>query len=141
MLQQLKQPYPLPQSASTASPKQDPSYNFLVDSGMPQSLPRSPFVAGGFWAVILNRPVRARCWALVWSSFKACGCERGLHLNRWYGEGPACDSLDHRVGVCYLPCSLCTINFVMPLVYTHSQFPPPHFERALHLVNQGFHHS
>ena len=55
--------------------------------------------------------------------------------------GPACDSLDHRAGACYLPCSLRTMNFVMPLACAHSWFPPPHFERALHLVNQGFHHS
>ena len=38
--------------------------------------------------------------------FKACSCGRGLCLNRRYGVGPACDSLDHRAGVCYLPCSL-----------------------------------
>ena len=31
------------------------------------------------------------------------------------------------------------MNFIMRLVYTHSQFPPPHFEHALHLVNQGLH--
>ena len=53
--------------------------------------------------------------------------------------GPACDSLDHRAGVCYLPCSLRTMNFVMPLACTNSRFPPPHFECALHLVNQGLH--
>ena len=37
----------------------------LVDSGAPQSLPRSPFVAGGFWDFILTRPAWARHWALV----------------------------------------------------------------------------
>ena len=62
-------------------------------------------------------------------------------LNRRYGVGPACDSLDHRAGACYLPRSLCTMNFVMPLVCAHSRFHPPHFECALHSVSQGFHHS
>ena len=33
------------------------------------------------------------------------------------------------------------INLSMPLVYTHSRFPLAHFERALHLVNQGLHYS
>ena len=55
--------------------------------------------------------------------------------------GPACDSLDHRAGACYLPCSLCKMNFIIPLACAHSRFPPPHFEHALHLVNQGFHRS
>ena len=54
-------------------------------------------------------------------------------------HGPACDSLDHRARAFYLPCGLCTMNFVMPLVCAHSWFPPLHSERALHLVNQGFH--
>ena len=54
------QPCPQPQSASTASSKQDPSYNVPVESGTPGSLPRSPFVAGEFWAVILYHPVRER---------------------------------------------------------------------------------
>ena len=35
---------------------------------------------------------------------------------------PLYNELHHAIGVC-----------------THSQFSPPHFERALHLVNQGFH--
>ena len=55
--------------------------------------------------------------------------------------GPACDSLDHRAGVCYLLYSLCTMNFVMLLACAHSRFPPLHFECALCLVNQGFHYS
>ena len=29
----------------------------------------------------------------------------------------------------------------MLLTCAHSRFPPPHFERALHLVNQSLHHS
>ena len=62
-------------------------------------------------------------------------------LNRRYGTGPACDSLDHKARACYLSHSLCTMNFVIPLACAHSWFPPPHFECALHLVNQGFHHS
>ena len=33
------------------------------------------------------------------------------------------------------------MNFVMLLACTHSRFPPLHFERALHLVNQGLNHS
>ena len=42
-------------------------------------------------------------------------------------------------------CAIChmafgTMNFVVPSAYTHSQCPPPHFEHALHLVNQGLHH-
>ena len=70
----------------------------------------------------------------MWLQMRLC-------LNRRYGAGPACDSLDHRAGACYLPRSLRTMNFVMPLAWAHSQFPPLHFEYALHLVNQGFHHS
>ena len=70
------QPLPLPQSASTASPKQDPSYNVLVDSGMPQSLLRSPSVAWGFWSVILYHPVWERRWARY-----------GLAQSRWFWMG------------------------------------------------------
>ena len=103
--QQLRQPCPLPQSTSIASPKRDPSYNFLVDSGVPQSLPRSLFVAGGFWAVILTRPAWARHWAQC-GLVEACGFGRVLCLNRWYSMGPACNSLDHRARGCYLQCSL-----------------------------------
>ena len=33
------------------------------------------------------------------------------------------------------------MNFVMPSVCTYSCFPPPYFERTLHLVNQGLHRS
>ena len=33
------------------------------------------------------------------------------------------------------------MNYVILSACTHSQFPPPHFERALHLVNPGLHHS
>ena len=33
------------------------------------------------------------------------------------------------------------MNFIMLLVWAHSRFPPPHFEHALHLVNQGLHRS
>ena len=74
--------------------------------------------------------------------FKACGCGQGLcALNRQYNVGPACDSLNQRARACYLLCNLCKMNFVMPLAYAYSQFPPPHIERALHLVNQGSHHS
>ena len=70
----------------------------------------------------------------VWLWMRLC-------LTRRYGVGPACDSLDHRAGACYLLHSLHTMNFVMPLACAHFRFPPPHFEHALHLVNQGFHHS
>ena len=75
-------------------------------------------IAGGFWAVILTRPAWARCWASVWSCSKHVVVDKVCALNRWYGMGPAYDSLDHRVRVCYLPRSLHTMNFVMPLACT-----------------------
>ena len=33
------------------------------------------------------------------------------------------------------------MNFIVLLACTYSRFPPLHFEHALHLVNQGLHHS
>ena len=62
-------------------------------------------VVGGFWAIILTRPVWARRWARC-GFIKVGGCRRGLCLNRCYGAGPTCSSLDHRARACYLPCSL-----------------------------------
>ena len=48
-------------SLPIASPRQDPSYIILVNSGMYlPSLPRSPFVAGWFWAVILFHTAQER---------------------------------------------------------------------------------
>ena len=98
-------------------------------------------VARGFWAVILTCPAQARCWALVWPHSKHVVMDEVCALNRWYSTSPACNSLDHRAGVCYLPCSLCMTNFIMPLVCAYSWFPPLYFKRALHLINQGSHYS
>ena len=69
------------------------------------------------------------------------GCGQGLCLNRQNGMGPATDSLDHRAGACYLPCGLLYNKICCAVGVLHSRFPPPHFERALHLFNQGLHHS
>ena len=57
-------------------------------------------VAGGFWAVILTHPAWARRWALVWPRSKRVVADKVCALNRQYGVGPACDSLDHRAGAC-----------------------------------------
>ena len=43
-----------PSVSSNSSAVQDPSYIVLVDTSTPYLLPRSPFIAGGFWAVILS---------------------------------------------------------------------------------------
>ena len=77
-----------------------PILHFLVDSGTPQSLPRSPFVAGGLWAIILTRLVLARCWALVWPHSKHVVVDKIYALNRQCSAGPACDCLDHRARAC-----------------------------------------
>ena len=58
---------------------------------------------------------------------EANGRGQGVCLNRQNSMGQATDSLDHRARACYLPCGLCKMNFVMPLAYTHSWFPPPHY--------------
>ena len=74
-------------------------------------------------------------------SFKAGGCGQGVCLNRRYGVSPECDSLDHRLGACYLPCGLLYHELCCAVGMPHSRFPPPHFECALYLVNQCLHHS
>ena len=48
---------------SYTSAERDPSKLILVDIGAPRSLPRSPIVAGGFWAVILSRAAWKKSWA------------------------------------------------------------------------------
>ena len=48
---------PILLSLSNSSAGRDPSYIVLVDTGASRSLPRSPFIAGGFWAIILYHPV------------------------------------------------------------------------------------
>ena len=45
-------------------------------------------------------------------------------LNRWYGMGPVCDSLDHRARACYLPCSL-SYDELRHTVSMHSLLVPP----------------
>ena len=81
------------------------------------------YVAGGFWAVILTHPAQARCWA--WCGLvEAGGCGWGLCLNRRYGIGPACDSLDHRARVCYLPRSL-PYDELHHTISMHSLSVPP----------------
>ena len=57
------QPGTHPSATSYTSAKWDPSKLVLVDIGVPHSLPRLPFVAGGFWAVILSRAVLKKSWA------------------------------------------------------------------------------
>ena len=57
------QPGTRPSVASYTSAERDPSKLVLVDIGAPRSLPRSPFVAGGFWAVILSRAAWKKSWA------------------------------------------------------------------------------
>ena len=86
--------------------------------------------------VLPGQGARLQCGLIqsMWLWMRLC-------LNRRYGMGPACDSLDYRARAFYLPYSLHTMNFIMLLACAHSWFPPPHFERILHLVNQGFHHS
>ena len=71
-------------------------------------------------------------------SFKACGCRRGLCLNRQYGASPACDSLDHRAGASWLPSSLCTINFIMPSAWASLSVPPSAFCRCITLSQSSF---
>ena len=50
--------------------RRDPSYIVLVDLGAPWCLPRSPFVAEGFWAVILSWAAWKRSWVDMWSQLK-----------------------------------------------------------------------
>ena len=57
------------------------------------------YVSGGFWAVILTHPAQARGWASVWPRSKHVVADKVCALNRWYGAGPAYDSLDHRAGM------------------------------------------
>ena len=59
-----------------------------------------PLIAGGFWAVILTRPVQVRCWALVWPHSKRVVADEVCALNRQYSAGPATNSLDYRAGAC-----------------------------------------
>ena len=73
----------------------------------------------------------------TWSRSKQ-GCGWGLCLNRRYGAGPACDSLDHRAGACYLPRSLRTMNFVIPLAFTSLSVPPSAFWTCIALSQSGF---
>ena len=63
MLKLAAQPGTRPSVASYTSAEWDPSKLILVDIGMPCSLPRSPIVAGGFWAVILSRAAWKKSWA------------------------------------------------------------------------------
>ena len=53
--------------------------------------------------------------------------------------GSACDSQDHRAGACYLPHGLMYDELRHAIGMCSLAVPPPHFEHALHLVNQGFH--
>ena len=75
-------------------------------------------------------------------SSKAGGCRRGLCLNRWNGAGPTTDSIDHRARACYFAHGF-LYDELHCAVGMHSLSVPPsmHFEGALHLVNQGLHHS
>ena len=45
-------------------------------------------------------------------------------LNRWYGAGPATDSLDHRAGTCYLPHGL-SYDELRHAIGVHSLSVPP----------------
>ena len=49
-------------TASNALHRWDLSYIVLVDLGAPCSLPRLPFVSGGFWAVIFSQAMWKRSW-------------------------------------------------------------------------------
>ena len=57
------QPGTRPSVTSYTSAKRDPSKLVLVDKGAPHSLPRLPFVSGGFWVVILSWAAWKRSWA------------------------------------------------------------------------------
>ena len=63
MLKLAAQPGTRPSVACYTSAERDPSKLVLVDIGAPRSLPRSPIVAGGFWAVILSRAAWKKSWA------------------------------------------------------------------------------
>ena len=47
-------------------------------------------------------------------------------------HGPATVNLEHRAKACYMPCGFDTMNFVMPLAYTHSWVPPLKYWNMLH---------
>ena len=81
-------------------------------------------IAGGFWAVILTFPVQVRCWALVWSRLRQVVVDEVCALNRWYGMGPVCVSLEHRSRACYLPCGL-LYNELHHAISVHSLSVPP----------------
>ena len=89
------QPAARPSAASNSSTRRDLSYIFLVDTGMPPSLTRSPFVSGGFGlsssTILLKRGAGRNV-----VSREASGHRQGVPLNRWNSAGPATDSLDHR---------------------------------------------
>ena len=81
-------------------------------------------VAGGFWAVILYRPVQERRWASDAVLPKADGRGRGMCLNRQNSMVPETDSLDHRAGACYLPCVI-LYDELRDAVHVHSLSVPP----------------
>ena len=70
---------------------------------------------------------------MTWSRSKHVVVDEVCALNRWYGMSPACDSLDHRAEACYLPCSLHTMNFIMPLVCASLLDPPSAFWTCIKL--------
>ena len=132
-----------PSVTSYTSAGLDPSYIVLVDSGMPRSLTRSPFVAGWFWAVILTHPVH-RQGALGFGVvlFKAGGCRQGLcpkQTGMAWAQNVTAQTTGPEYAICHA--AFCTMNFVMPSACTYSWFPPLYFDCALHLINQGLHHS
>ena len=110
----------------------------MLKTTYPKDSRQLQHVAGGFWAVILTPSCAGEALARR-DPVRSRVADEVCALNRWYGAGPACDSLDHRAGACYLPRSLHTMNFVMPLAFTSLSVPPSAFERALHSFNQVFH--
>ena len=125
---QLRQPCPLPQSASTSFTQTRPILQ------LPGGLRRASIPAK---VAICCRRVLG-CHPHPSCAGQGAGLQCDLIQSMWLQmrfvpkqvvqcASPACDSLDHRAGVCYLPCSLRRMNFVMPLACASLSVPPSAF--------------
>ena len=126
----------LPQSTSTASPKRDPSNTSWWTQARLGPCQGRHLLQEGFG--LSSSPVlRGQGAGHDVIPFEAGLRTRFVPKQVVQRAGPACDSLDHRAGACYLPCSLRTMNFVMPSAFASLLVPPSAFWTYFALSQSG----